>query len=107
MKKRSLWVVLIAALLLMPGPAKAYGYMAGQDAEDLPQDVADFIDRQTLCNHWAGEEPYDKERAKQIEDGMRNARCDALDKDEQVLRDKYSKTPSVIEALDDSKNALM
>jgi hypothetical protein len=29
-----------------------------------PADVAAFIERVVKCNHWGGEEPHDKERAK-------------------------------------------
>ena len=31
-----------------------------------PEDVVAFIERMVECNHWGGEEPYDKERGEQI-----------------------------------------
>ena len=55
-------------------------------ANGQPQDVVEFIERTVECNHWAGEEPYDKERAEQIRNAIKNARCDGLGSEEQVLK---------------------
>ena len=38
------------------------------------------------CNHWMGEEPYDAERAKEIERAIAQLRCAELDADEAAIR---------------------
>lgn len=35
---------------------------AAQAAPSLPPDVAEFVERRDLCDHFRGEEPYDAER---------------------------------------------
>ena len=51
-----------------------------------PEDVTAFIEPMVECNHWAGEEPYDKERAAQIKIAVERAQCDRLNSDEQALK---------------------
>src|SRR5262245_44804516 len=45
---------------------------------DQPIPVAALIDRIVDCNHWRGEEPYDAERAKEIEAAISSLRCKDL-----------------------------
>lgn len=54
-----------------------------------PKDVSEFKDRKKLCEHFAGEEPYDKARAAEIYTKMTELRCGDLDKDIQKLKKKY------------------
>ena len=58
--------------------------------QGMPPDVSDFIRRAVVCNHWAGEEPYDDERRAQIHAAVQSLRCRALDADQAVLRGKYA-----------------
>ena len=55
------------------------------------------------CNHWAGEEPYNKERAEQIRKAVENARCDRLASEEQVLEFKYKGHKKVLDAIAKAK----
>ena len=53
-----------------------------QITDGQPEDVPAFIERTVECNHWGGEEPYDKERAAQIRTAVERAQCDHLTSDE-------------------------
>ncbi len=64
-----------------------------------PADVRAVVDRWELCNHWGGEEPYDKSRARQIEQASAKLRCDRLDHDEAVLRRRYASKPTILRLL--------
>jgi hypothetical protein len=58
--------------------------------KDMPTDVSDFIRRAVVCNHWAGEEPYDEDRRAQINAAVQTLRCRALDADQAALRAKHA-----------------
>lgn len=78
----------------------AYPIYAAKAANvPTPKDVESLIDRITGCNHWAGEEAYDKERAKQINQAVKNLRCHQLDSDEKTLRRKYKNKANILKIL--------
>ena len=54
-----------------------------------PAAVRAFIDRRTGCNHWAGEEPYDAARRREIDRALADLRCDRLDADEAALLRRF------------------
>lgn len=61
-----------------------------------PKDVARFqIDVET-CIHFAGEEPYDAARRRQIEAAIRK-HCGPAEQDGARLRTKYAKNPPVLD----------
>lgn len=64
-----------------------------------PADVRAVVDRWELCNHWGGEEPYDKARARQIERASAKLGCDRLDHDEALLRRRYAHKPAILRLL--------
>ncbi len=70
-----------------------------------PADVAALIDRFVDCNHWGGEEPYDKARRKEIEKAITELRCTRLDADEAKLLKKYPGKPAVRKALHDARES--
>jgi len=53
--------------------------LAGCDAKPpaVQQDVRDFLQRRTDCNHWAGEEGYDAARRAEINAAYAKLRCAA------------------------------
>lgn len=51
-------------------PADVSEPAAASAASTLPSDLQAAADNFEMCEHWAGEEPYDPERRKQIEDGV-------------------------------------
>jgi hypothetical protein len=64
-----------------------------------PEDVVAFIELIVECNHWGGEEPYDKEPAEQIRKAIEDARCGSLAPEEQSLELKYKENKKVIDAI--------
>lgn len=60
-----------------------------------PKDVAALAERIAMCTHFAGEEPYDDTRRKEIDAAFEKYRCEKLDRDEAALRRRYNKNPSV------------
>ena len=70
----------------------------------LPSDVTAFVERRAGCHHWAGEEPYDAARGRQIAAAIRRSRCDRLDADEKILRKRYRLSLEVGSALDKARD---
>ena len=64
-----------------------------------PADVRGFVDRWESCAHWGGEEPYDKDRARQINRAVKQLRCDRLEHDEGVLGHRYAHVASILALL--------
>lgn len=70
--------------------------------DGLPSDAAAIVIRRTACNHWLGEDAYDRARAREIQRAVKQNRCDDLDRDEAALRARYAKDAAIIKALDDA-----
>lgn len=64
-----------------------------------PKDVVALIERIAECNHWSGEEPYDKERADQIRKAVEEAKCGDLDSDKEAVEQKYKANNKVLDAI--------
>jgi hypothetical protein len=77
---------------------------AGPQAPWIPRDVANHVQRRQMCNHWAGEEPYDKARAAEIAKAVEGLRCAALDGDEKKLRRRYRHYAPARAALDKARS---
>lgn len=95
--------VLLAALVLSPAVAAETPGSPGAKA-NIPADAAAYVQRRIACDHWAGEDPYDAARARQIAAAAKSLRCDAIDADETRLRRKYGRDPDVLKALDAAAN---
>ena len=78
-----------------------------QITDGQPEDVIGFIERTVECNHWGGEEPFDKDRAAQIWTAVERAQCDRLNSDEQALKDKYRGKMKVFDAIEKAKQFAM
>lgn len=61
----------------------------------LPAEVRRFVDRRMECDHWTGEEPYDAERARQIDRAVRDLNCACVDADDRKLGARYADRPDV------------
>ena len=72
-------------------------------SKGMPIPVKKVIDRQIACNHWAGEEPYDAERAKEINTAITHLKCNKLDQDEAKLIKQYKSRPEVKSAINQAK----
>jgi hypothetical protein len=79
--------------------------MAGCDSRPsaVQQDVRDFLQRRTDCNHWAGEEGYDAARRAEINAAYAKLRCAALDADEAALKRRYDNLPALLKLLEDAR----
>ncbi len=64
----------------------------------LPADVAKFKERRDLCDHFRGEDPYDEERRKFLEDNLRRY-CTGTDRELASLRAKYNDNEAVLTVL--------
>ena len=89
MKMRKRYRILLL-LVLMTAPALA------QNA--LPVDVTRFVEKRDSCDHFRGEEAYDAERGKFLEEQMRKLRT-GTDKKLKALKAKYRKNPGVLSRL--------
>ena len=76
-------------------------------AKGMSEDIAFFIARTAECNHWAGKEPYDKDRANYIRNAVEKAGCENLVGLEMKLREKYRGQPKLLDAIENAKHLLM
>ena len=60
-------------------------------AKGLPSGTEDLLSRITSCNHFAGEDPYDKERADFIDESVKRLKCAEIEKDKELLLKKNPK----------------
>ena len=77
----------------------AYPALSGAGATALahaPRDIGSFAERRAECEHWGGEEPYDKSRLTQINAAVAKLRCGRLPADEKALRRKYKGRPRLL-----------
>jgi hypothetical protein len=70
----------------------------------MPLDVRRFIERRQSCDHWAGEEPYDRDRARQIDSALRRDRCDTIDRTEVRLRRRHARRRDIIRAIEAARD---
>jgi hypothetical protein len=77
-----------------PKPLTEAQLKAYPEARGLPADVQQFIVYHSDCEHWAGEEPYDAPRRREIERGIA-ASCKGLDASAVTLRKRYAKHPKI------------
>lgn len=98
-------IAVVLALVLIVHPV-----LAGDDLCDvqelkreMPPEVASLLSRIVECNHWGGEEPYDKERAREIGRAIERLRCSQLDRDETGIRDKYKNRKNMLLRIDNTK----
>ena len=85
--------LLIALFAFVP----CYGFASDQ-ADEWPADVASFIERRDLCDHFRGEEPYNEERRKFLEKNIVEL-CTGTDSKLVNLKQKYRRNPAVIKRL--------
>ncbi len=64
----------------------------------LPPDVIQFAKGRDACDHFRGEEPYDAERRKFLEDRTRKL-CVGTDRKLQALKQKYRRQPEILDKL--------
>jgi hypothetical protein len=88
-------MLLIAAALAYP----ALGAETNRVLARAPREIGVFLERRAECEHWGGEEPYDKDRLAEINRAVKALRCDRIPADERILRRKYARRPAVLRLL--------
>jgi len=48
--------------------------------------VTRFVERAEMCEHWAGEEPYDDARRAEIDRNLNDLRCTTIRRDGEALK---------------------
>jgi hypothetical protein len=102
MKPASVALVVAPLALLTPAFADDYEDLDKLVAT-LPKDAAAVVKRRLGCDHWAGEEPYDKARAREIARAIKQNKCDSLERDEATTLRRYANDPKVVKAVRDAK----
>jgi hypothetical protein len=71
-------------------------------AKPFPPAVEAFLDRWEQCDHWAGEEPYDEARRKEIDAAFDKLHCESIAAERQRLQQRYKKDAAVMKALEET-----
>ncbi len=74
-------------------------------ASASPASVSRYVQRVIECYHWAGEEPYDRDRARQIARNHDRLNCDVLARDARRLRLRFMENAAAIQLLDEVEAA--
>ncbi len=96
-------MIALAALLLS---AQALPDDLRARVEAQPRVIRHFVARRAMCHHFAGEEPYDDVRRREIGTALRRLRCDQVEADDVALRHRYARYPAIIAVLDETRDAL-
>ncbi len=84
----------IVSILLISGIS-----YAAEKSNVLPKDVSAFIEKRDMCDHFRGEEPYDKERRAFLEKNILEL-CTGSDAALANLKSKYINDKEVSSRLD-------
>ncbi len=76
-------------------------------AAPVPADITRYATRRAGCNHWAGEEGYDKARQADINRNIASLKCEALDSDEKRLTHRYRHSPKNLRRIRAAHDALL
>lgn len=90
---------LLAFSLFVFLSATSFGHAADQKgATKFPTDVIKFKERRDACDHFRGEEAYDRERGKFLAANMKEY-CTGTDKELALLKVKYQNNVAVLKVL--------
>lgn len=91
--------VLVSALVLAPScGGEAMG--SEESVPAVPGEVVSFVERRDLCEHSRGEEPYDEERRRFVEERLRES-CSGIDAELIHLLETYRGHPAALALLSD------
>jgi hypothetical protein len=85
------------------GLAALLAFEPASAEQRLPADVARFLERREGCDHWAGEEPYDADRRREIEAAIRKLRCTSMERDAAGLGKRYAGRKEIVAKLAETK----
>ena len=104
---KKLLVGLFFCIIVSSASARDHVDPIAQLKADMPIKVAALIDRIVDCNHWSGEEPYDKERKAEIDSAIKSLKCETLERDEREITKRYSNDPRVKERIRRAKDEVL
>ena len=61
-----------------------------------------FVERAEMCNHWAGEEPYDDARRAEIDRNLNDLRCTTITRDGEALKVSRRERPEDVRRIDEA-----
>jgi hypothetical protein len=93
----------LALILLLASEDPAHEALRSR-VESAPREVAKFIERRAGCNHFLGEEPYDAERAAELNRTIRELRCKRIERDERRLERTYRDRPALLLLLKETED---
>lgn len=64
--------------------------------------LARFIERAEMCEHFAGEEPYDDARRAEIDRNLRDLRCTTITRDGEALKISRRERPEDVRRIDEA-----
>ncbi|MBI2260471.1 MAG: hypothetical protein HYU62_02260 [Caulobacterales bacterium] len=64
--------------------------------------VTRFVERAEMCEHWAGEEPYDDARRAEIDGNLNDLRCTTIRRDGEALKLSRRDRPEDVRRIDEA-----
>ena len=64
--------------------------------------VARFVERAEMCEHFAGEEPYDDARRAEIDRNLNDLRCTTITRDGEALKLSRRERPEDLRRIDEA-----
>jgi hypothetical protein len=64
--------------------------------------VSRFVERAEMCEHWAGEEPYDDARRAEIDRNLNDLRCTSITRDGEALKISRRDRPEDVRRIDEA-----
>ena len=75
-------------------------------AQELPGDIRAYSERRAGCNYWPSEPASSSVRRAEIQRHVRQLRCETIDREEAVLKNRYRNQPAFLEAIADAHDAM-
>jgi hypothetical protein len=91
------------ALILLLSAAQDDPEIFRTRVESAPRKVGTLIERRANCNHFAGEEAYDAERAAYLKKTIRELKCGRISRDGRRLARAYRDRPEILQLLKDTE----
>ena len=85
-------------MLILGAATVALSGCASYDSDAL----ARFIERAEMCEHFAGEEPYDDARRAEIDRNLSDLRCTTITRDGEALKISRRDRPEDVRRIDEA-----
>lgn len=89
--------------MLVLGTVAAASTLSGCASTTWSEDaVARFVERAEMCEHFAGEEPYDDARRAEIDRNLNELRCTTIRRDGEALKLSRRERPEDVRRIDEA-----